>query len=129
MHGAGSQSQVWTDDGKGTPWIVDRSDNICGLDDPKVLSNPARVDYQDLLDATPEIKLMKREKITRDSARGIQLTNQAENRVRDECEAVRSDKGYCSVWKSRTAETSTMPLRSMLLRCSSRARTAERVVP
>jgi hypothetical protein len=25
-----------------TGWIVDRSDNICGLDDPKMLSKPRR---------------------------------------------------------------------------------------
>ena len=33
-------------------WVVHRADNICGLDDARMLSNPARVDYPSLLDAT-----------------------------------------------------------------------------
>ena len=37
-------------------WIVDRADNICGLDDAKMLSKPAKVDYDALLKATPEFK-------------------------------------------------------------------------
>ncbi|MBI5364394.1 MAG: hypothetical protein HZA53_14535, partial [Planctomycetes bacterium] len=44
-------------------WICDRADNICGLDDAKTLSNPAKVDYQKLLEATAEYKKIKDEKI------------------------------------------------------------------
>ena len=30
-------------------WICDRSDNICGLDDVRMLSKPCKVDYDALL--------------------------------------------------------------------------------
>ena len=81
-------------------WICDRADNICGLDDPKTLSNPAKVDYQKLLDATAEYKKIKDEKIDVNSAEGIQLRQKAAERVRDACEKVRAAKSYCSVWKA-----------------------------
>jgi len=87
------------DDGRGTPYVVDKKDNICGLNEPKQLSNPAKVDYDELLSATPEVLRMKKEKIDKDSAEGIQLLNQAESRVLKACQAVREAEGHCSVWK------------------------------
>ncbi len=81
-------------------WICDRADNICGLDDAKTLSNPAKVDYPKLLEATAEYKKIKDEKIDANSAEGIQLRQKAAERVRDACEKVRSAKSYCSVWKT-----------------------------
>lgn len=81
-------------------WICDRADNICGLDDPKTLSSPAKVDYDALLKATPEYKKIKDEKIDVNSAEGIQLRQKAAERVRDACEKVRAAKSYCSVWKT-----------------------------
>ena len=87
------------DDGRGTPYILEKSDNICGLDEAKQLSNPAKVDYDTLLEVTPQIKQMKRDKIDPNSAKGIQLRTEAEALVRDTCEKIRADKSYCSVWK------------------------------
>jgi hypothetical protein len=81
-------------------WICDRADNICGLDDAKTLSSPAKVDYDALLKATAEYKKIKDEKIDVNSAEGIQLRQKAAERVRDACEKVRVAKGYCSVWKT-----------------------------
>lgn len=83
-----------------TSWICDRADNICGLDDAKTLSNPAKVEYDTLLKATTEWKKLKDEKIDANSAEGIQLRQKASERVRDGCEKVRTAKGYCSVWKT-----------------------------
>ena len=83
----------------GLGWVAERSESICGLDDPKTLSNPAKVDSDALLKATPEYKKMKDEKIDPNSAEGIQLRQKASERVRDACEKVRAAKGYCSVWK------------------------------
>ena len=80
-------------------WIVDRADNICGLDDPKMLSQPARVDYELLLRATPEMKKVRDDKIDPNSSEGIQLRQAAVDRVRRACERVRTTAGYCSVWK------------------------------
>lgn len=87
------------DDGRGTPYKVDKADNVCGLDEPRALTNPALVDYGALLDATPEAKLIKRRKIDPQSAEGIRLMTEARTRVLEACESVRGDLGHCSVWK------------------------------
>ena len=84
----------------GTGWIVDRADNICGLDDAKMLSKPAKVDYDALLRATPEMKKIKDDKIDPSSPQGIQLRQAAATRVQKAADKVRSTEGYCSVWKS-----------------------------
>jgi hypothetical protein len=81
-------------------WICDRADNICGLDDPKMLSSPAKIDYDEVLKATPEMKKMRDDKIDPNSSEGIQLRQKGVDRVREKCDAVRTAKGYCSVWKT-----------------------------
>lgn len=81
-------------------WQVDKSDNICGLDDARQLSNPVVVDYDRLMGATPEMKRLKDEKIDPNSSEGIQLRQKAVDRIREKCEALRVQKGYCSVWKT-----------------------------
>jgi hypothetical protein len=80
-------------------WIVDRSDNICGLDDPRMLSRPARVDYDILLRATPEMRRLRDEKIDPNSSEGIQLRQAAVDRVRNAADRVRQSESHCSVWK------------------------------
>ncbi len=102
---AGTPPRAWTAEvvvpsAESAKWICERADNICGLDDAKQLSNPAKVDYDALLKATPEYKKIKDEKIDVNSAEGIQLRQKAAERVRDACEKVRVDKSYCSVWKT-----------------------------
>ena len=87
------------DDGRGTPYVVNKSDNICGLDQPRQLTKPAKVDYQALLDATPEAKKIKDEKIDPESSEGITLLTKARARVLKACESVRAAQGHCSVWK------------------------------
>ncbi len=81
-------------------WIVDRADNICGLDDAKTLSKPAKVDYDALLKATPQYKKIKDNKIDVNSPEGIQLRQEAANKVRDACDKIRQQNSYCSVWKT-----------------------------
>ena len=81
-------------------WICDRSDNICGLDDPRMLSKPCKVDYDALLKATPEMKKITNDKIDPNSSEGINLRQKAVDRIRDKAEAVRVAQGYCSVWKT-----------------------------
>ncbi|MFT5151968.1 MAG: hypothetical protein ACI841_001955 [Planctomycetota bacterium] len=80
-------------------YVVDKTDSVCGLDSAKQLTNPAVVDYDKLLDATPEIREMKAEQISETSAKGIQLRTAAEARVRKACDAIMTDKSHCSVWK------------------------------
>ncbi|MBL8862049.1 MAG: hypothetical protein JNK02_08560 [Planctomycetes bacterium] len=83
-----------------TGWICDRADSICGLDDAKMLSSPAKVDYDALYKATAEYKKIRDEKIDPNSSEGIQLRQRAVDRIRDKTDSIRSQKGYCSVWKS-----------------------------
>ena len=58
------------------------------------------VDFQALLDATPEYKKMKDQKISATSPEGIKLNSEAITRIATQCETVRASNGYCSVWKS-----------------------------
>jgi hypothetical protein len=87
------------DDGRGTPYVVTKSDNICGLDEPRQLTKPAVVDYQALLEATDEHKKLIKDKIDETSSEGITLMTKARARVLKACEAVRASQGHCSVWK------------------------------
>lgn len=83
----------------GVVWIVRSGNSICGLDDPKMLSAPAKVRYERLYQATPEIRRMESEGIAPDSATGILLRQQAIDRIYRCCELVRVRRGHCSVWK------------------------------
>lgn len=84
----------------GRTWIVRSQDNICGLKVSSQLSNPAKVDYSALLDATPQMQEMKRRGIDASSPEGIALKNAAVDAIAAASDAVRSDAGHCSVWKS-----------------------------
>lgn len=91
-------------------WVCDRSDNICGLDDPRMLSKPCKVDYDALLKATPEMKKITNDKIDPNSSEGINLRQKAVDRIRDKADAVRTANGYCSVWKTiRHADGRNIP--------------------
>ena len=81
-------------------WVCDRADSICGLDDPKMLSKPAKVDYDALYKATSEYKKIRDDKIDPNSSEGIQLRQRAVDRIREKTESIRSQNGYCSVWKT-----------------------------
>lgn len=81
-------------------WTAKTEDNICGLRDVTQVSNPVVIDFQACLDATPEMKKIKAEKIDPKSPDGIRLTTEATNRVTQACESVQKSHGYCSVWKS-----------------------------
>lgn len=81
-------------------WIADSDDHICGLSSLRALSDPAKVDYSVLWDATPEIKEMKRDGIDPGSAEGIQLQQKAKRRILKACKSVQDDRSNCSVWKA-----------------------------
>jgi hypothetical protein len=81
-------------------WILNANDNVCGLRDPRMLSNPGRINYDTLMAATPELQKLKREGIDPSSAEGIQLKQQAIDRVTKASESVRVTQGHCSVWKA-----------------------------
>ena len=84
----------------GEKWIAEPDDNICGIKDLKKVSNPAKVDYDGLWEATPQIKQMKEKKIDPESTEGKALRSQAKTLITKTCELVRSAKGHCGVWKT-----------------------------
>ena len=104
----------------GRDWIVKAENNICGLSDATQLSNPVVVDFAVLLDATPEYKKMKDQKISATSPEGIKLNNEAVNRIATQCESIRASNGYCSVWKEikhrdgRTVTDATDKVKALL---------------
>ena len=79
--------------------MVNKSDNICGLDQPRQLTNPAVVDYASLVAATSEYQKIQKNKIDPNSSEGITLMTKARARALTACESVRSTNGHCSVWK------------------------------
>jgi hypothetical protein len=83
----------------GAKWVADEDDNICGIRDLRKVSNPAKVDYDDLWDATPQIQAMKQKRIDPDSTEGLALRNQARTLITKTCELVRQVRGHCGVWK------------------------------
>ena len=87
------------DDGRGTPYVVDKADSICGIDEPRAITSPAKVNYDAVLAATDEVRTLKRRRIDPDSAKGIKLMTEARRKVLAACEVLRSDEGYCSIWK------------------------------
>lgn len=84
----------------GPVWIVKPEDSICGLDDPRMLSAPAKLQYDRIYRATPEVRRMEKEGIDPASATGILLRQQAQDRIYRTCEFVRERDGYCSIWKA-----------------------------
>jgi len=91
-------------------WIASEEDNICGIKDLKKVSNPAKVDYDELWDATPQIKKMKEKKIDPESAEGKALRSQAKTLITKKCEEVRAAKAHCGVWKAiRNEDKRTVP--------------------
>ncbi|MBM3987915.1 MAG: hypothetical protein FJ294_08160 [Planctomycetes bacterium] len=81
-------------------WVAKSTDSVVGLKEASQVSNPAVVDWQALLEATPEMRKLRSEKIAADSPEGIQLLTEAANRATTACENLRASRGYCSVWKS-----------------------------
>ncbi len=87
------------DDGRGTPYVVEKTDNICGIDEPRAISNPAVIDYEAVLKVTEEVRKIRRQRIDPGSAKGIKLMTEARRKVLAACESVRADDMYCSIWK------------------------------
>lgn len=83
----------------GIEWIAEPTDNICGIADLKKVSNPAKVDYDSLFEATPEIQEMRRDRVDPGSARGKQLRRAANELITKAAEIVRRARGHCGIWK------------------------------
>lgn len=84
-------------------WVVKSEDNVCGVSEARQITFPAKVRYDELMRATPEMKEIKRLGIDKDSARGQALITDARSRILNAARAVMTDKGHCSVWKKITS--------------------------
>ena len=80
-------------------WRTAQKDNICGLTNPRQLTQPARVDYRIVLAATPEMKDLERRGIAPNSAEGQILRQRAVDRVRRVGSKLMRRSGHCSLWK------------------------------
>jgi hypothetical protein len=80
-------------------WIASERDNICGISTLKRVTNPAQVDFDTLLAATPQVKEMERKRIDPGSAEGRALRRSARTLITKASELVRKARGHCSVWK------------------------------
>jgi len=94
------QAALTSRESLGSDWVVKAADHICGVSAARQISNPAKVSYETLMDATPEMKEMKRRGIDKDSARGQTLVSAASDRIQTAANTVMGEKGHCSVWKT-----------------------------
>jgi hypothetical protein len=79
-------------------WVARAQDNVCGLRDPRQLSNPALVDFRQLMEETEEMRRLRRDRIDPNSPQGVQLRDAARSKVAAACEAVMAEQGHCSIW-------------------------------
>ncbi len=83
----------------GSDWVVKTEDSVVGVSQARQITNPAKVDYEELMKATPEMKTLRKEGIDKTSARGQTLVTAAQSRVRRVSRTVMTEKGHCSIWK------------------------------
>lgn len=95
----GAQVEAYRADVAVNGWSAKKADCICGISDAAKISNPAKVDYDTLLSATPQMKEMKRKRIDPQSREGRALKSKAKTLVARTCKSVQKTKGHCGVWK------------------------------
>ena len=82
-----------------TMWRAEARDNICGVSNPRHVTNPAVVDYMEVLRATPEMRDLGSRDIDPRSAEGQILRQRAVDHVRRIGSKVMRRNGHCSMWK------------------------------
>ena len=88
-------------------WVVQAEDSVCGVVEARQIRKPAKVDFDRLVDLTPEGKKIKRDRIDPASAEGVRLMNRAKSRVRDASAIIMKRQGYDSVWKDISSKKGT----------------------
>ena len=88
-------------------WVVQAENSVCGVVEARQIRKPAKVDFDRLVDLTPEGKKILRDKIDLDSAEGVRLMNRAKSRVRDASAVIMKRQGYDSVWKDISSKKGT----------------------
>ncbi len=82
------------------PWRAEAQDNICGVSNPRQVTNPAVVDYAKALKATPEMQDLIARGIDPQSAEGQILRQRAVDHVGRVSLKVMRRNGHCSIWKT-----------------------------
>ena len=82
------------------PWRAEAQDNICGVSNPRQVTNPAVVDYAKVLKATPEMQDLVARGIDPQSAEGQILRQRAVDHVGRVSSKVMRRNGHCSIWKT-----------------------------
>jgi hypothetical protein len=80
-------------------WTADLKDSVCGVSYPASVTNPATIQWAVVMKETPEMKLIVKEGIAKDSPRGRVLLQQAKSRVQRWTRLVMTEHKYDSVWK------------------------------
>ena len=80
-------------------WRADSKDNLCGLKNPRHLTQPALINYRSVLEQTPEMIDLRQRGISLDSAEGQILRERAVDRVRNVGSKLMKKRGHCSLWK------------------------------
>jgi len=80
-------------------WIVTKSDSICGLTNPRQITNPGVINYYKVYNATDSIKELTKKHIDPESVKGSQLIASAKEEIRIACVTVMRNKGVDSIWK------------------------------
>ncbi len=80
-------------------WVADAEDNICGVKELRMVQQPGVVDWTALMNATSEIKKLKREGIKKDSPEGVILTTKAEDKCKKACVKQMRKTKVDSMWK------------------------------
>lgn len=88
-------------------WVIQAEDSVCGVVEARQIRKPAKVDFDRLVDLTPEGKKILRDRIDLDSAEGVRLMNRAKSRVRDASAIIMKRQGYDSVWKDISSKKGT----------------------
>jgi hypothetical protein len=83
----------------GSDWVVKTENSVVGVSQARQITNPAKVDYDKLMKATPEMKKLRKEGIEESSARGQTLVTAAQSRIRRVARTVMTEKSHCSIWK------------------------------
>jgi hypothetical protein len=89
-------------------WVADAEDNICGLSDLRTVRQPGVVDWDALMDATAEMRKLKREKIKKDSPEGVILVTKAESKCMKACTKQMRKTKVDSMWK-KISHSSKLP--------------------
>ena len=80
-------------------WRGQAEDNVCGISTLPNVVNPAVIDWTGVMNITKEVKLLKKEGIDRNSARGKLLIAEATNKVARASNAIMLKTRVDSVWK------------------------------